>query len=507
MKIVGIDEVNASAYNPRTSDPKRLDYIELSLRKLGFLLPLYADQNGELLSGHQRQLVSRRIGITSVPVEYVPHKSLEERKKWNIAFNRATNDLKRSDTSASVTEKISKIDVFQIASHIPDVDINSDELFPCLHQKPIDVEKLVKLNINNFDDYTYRVSNSLLKIGVEIPIVISESFIVINGIGRLRSAVERGRKTINAVIVPDSKAEFARIMLNFISMDFDIHTRYADELRYNSFMRPRNTRSKNYALGNGFYKGVFPNNKGEDFPVLKGDNLEKWKAAYGESIVDFGAGKLLNTIILRNSGIDVTPFEPYFIGVSDDIHKPTSLKIARDFLESVRSGKKFDSIFISSVFNSVPFMQDRKYIAVICSAICSSHTKLVCWTQSDTVAQSTKITSVRSNRCDANTTTFMLNYEPNVALGDISSHPKVQKFHTRQEMVEIFSPVFGRISRLDKICNFWYLEAVRAKPVDPAVLKAALEFEFELPYPDGTKMGLSEEAKSAFEERLGIKFQ
>lgn len=39
----------------------------------------------------------------------------------------------------------------------------------------------------------------------------------------------------------------------------------------------------------------------------------------------------------------------------------------------------------------------------------------------------------------------------------------------------------------------------------PAALAAALDFEFELPYPDGSRMGLSQRAREAFEHRLGIR--
>ena len=54
------------------------------------------------------------------------------------------------------------------------------------------------------------------------------------------------------------------------------------------------------------------------------------------------------------------------------------------------------------------------------------------------------------------------------------------------------------------ISKFWYLEADGAI-VDPEKLAEALDFEFELPYPDGTTMGLSQKARAAFEKRLGIK--
>ena len=41
--------------------------------------------------------------------------------------------------------------------------------------------------------------------------------------------------------------------------------------------------------------------------------------------------------------------------------------------------------------------------------------------------------------------------------------------------------------------------------IKPAALADALDFEFELPYPDGSRMGLSGVARKAFEHRLGIK--
>lgn len=49
MKLVNVTEIEPSTYNPRVADPERLDLIELSLRKLGFLLPLYATPDGEIM--------------------------------------------------------------------------------------------------------------------------------------------------------------------------------------------------------------------------------------------------------------------------------------------------------------------------------------------------------------------------------------------------------------------------------------------------------------------------
>lgn len=80
IKLVPITDVKASEYNPRKNDEKRLALTEMSLRKLGFLLPIYADTSGEILSGHQRHLVATRMGFTRIPVQYVNNMDLNERK-------------------------------------------------------------------------------------------------------------------------------------------------------------------------------------------------------------------------------------------------------------------------------------------------------------------------------------------------------------------------------------------------------------------------------------------
>ena len=43
-----------------------------------------------------------------------------------------------------------------------------------------------------------------------------------------------------------------------------------------------------------------------------------------------------------------------------------------------------------------------------------------------------------------------------------------------------------------------------ARPVDAARLRAAIAFEFDLPYPDGTRMDLVKSAMDSFSKRLQI---
>lgn len=508
--MVALDKIHASTYNPRKSDPKRLDLLELSLRKLGFVSPIVVDQGGEIISGHQRSFVAGRMGVKMVPVTVIPRMTLEERKSLNIVFNRATNDLKRSDTCKTVTEYVSKFDIEALAKDLPDLTPDTPEFYPCMHTTTGDSFSLLKKNASKINQYATNMYGTLNRKKIELPTVVDEDDNVVNGIGRVSYYAQRKVRPIPVCRVTNAQAQFANLMLNYLTMDFDIQNRYADTLRHNSFMRSRNTR--NGGLGCGFYKGIWPKLRCEDTMILEGRKKEEWVSRFGTSIVDFGAGKLNNTRILRESGLQCSAFEPYFIATRESISKQESLKIDRKFLAEIADRRKFSAIFISSVFNSVPFMADRMAIATICSALSSPETICVCWTQGVNSGNNIGIAREEKGKNAAKQLTFNVDYEPNVVLGDFSSLPKVQKYHSNREIFDIFSPVYSNVYRLDQIDNFVYMEC-RGTKLDVnnseymERLRKAIEFEFNLPYPDGSHAGLVEEAKEAFGKRLGVEIK
>ena len=54
VELVPVERLKPAGYNPRRADTERLALVRLSLSRLGFLLPLVATPDGEILSGHQR---------------------------------------------------------------------------------------------------------------------------------------------------------------------------------------------------------------------------------------------------------------------------------------------------------------------------------------------------------------------------------------------------------------------------------------------------------------------
>lgn len=495
MKAVRLGEVNPSSYNPRTADPKRLELIELSLRKVGFLLPIVADASGEILSGHQRHLVASRMGLERVPVLFTKAMPLNERKSLNIAFNRGTNDMAAVDTPASMTEALARAKVDELAAWLPDRE--GQGMLRCLEAQPVRVAELTKVNRGRWVTYAKNTARTLSQHGIVMPVVCTRDLAVVNGIGRVEYAAEQGWESLQVVWVTEAERDFVYAMLNYLTMDFNIHERYEDLLRFNSFRRAMGTRSY---LGRAFTFPLLGSKSSKTFDITKEADRETWTKRFGTTVLDFGAGTLCETKLLRSVGVDAVPFEPYRL-TGREIDKGLSVDTTRRFLLRVRNGTQFDSIFLSAIMNSVPFYEDRRHILRILAALCGPRTRV--YAVSAGVRQTGyRLTTGKEylNHADASRLQFRLDYEPRVTIADFSDNPKVQKYHTTEEWYELWKNQFEKVKVTTSANN---VECQCAGPIMPTddELEAAIRFEFELPYPDGTAMGLSAEALEAFHIR------
>lgn len=332
-----------------------------------------------------------------------------------------------------------------------------------------------------------------------MPVIVTPDLRVVNGIGRLELYAEAKAETVPVVEVPAERAALADAMLNLLSMDFDIHTRYADVLRYNSFRRPRGRR--NY-LGRCFTFDILGSKLSHTFDIKKPADRDRWIRHYGTRALDFGAGLGDETRLLNEAGVECTPFEPFLLDGANEIDRAGAVALTRRFLAKVAEGTRWHSIFLSAIMNSVPFLQDRRHVIAIVASLCGPSTAVHAVSASTGQAGYENVHG-KNYVNEKSTLQFKLGYEPRTLLADIGSTPKVQKYHTPQEFGALWGERFASVAISESVNNS---EAVcrRPKPVTPAELAAALEFEFDLPYPDGKRMGLVAEAKAAFGKRLGL---
>jgi hypothetical protein len=98
------------------------------------------------------------------------------------------------------------------------------------------------------------------------------------------------------------------------------------------------------------------------------------------------------------------------------------------------------------------------------------------------------------------TSKFILDYEPGVTIGDVVDSPKVQKYHTKKEVQSLFGEFFTNVA-ISSGMSLYMARCTRARVAPWNDLVESLRFEFDLAYPDGSRMGLADEAIAAFRAR------
>lgn len=493
LRNTPIGKVRPDETNPRKPDAARLGLLRLSLAKLGFIMPVYATKSGMLLSGHQRRTVAEGLGISKVPVITVDIAEKDIRG-INILFNRATNDFNAFDTGSNSQDKLSLDDVIAAAEELPDFE---GEDWLALHCEEQSIGHLGKNDADKYDKKATVLAASVRQMGIRIPIVVSESHQIVNGIHRLFDAKEAGEKTWPVIEVPDELARVALNFLNYLSMDFHVDQEFANMMRYSAYRRPQNNRGNVPKAYRYWANGGRTLLDRDSYSV---DYWRKFRDLHGNSLLDFGAGLCKVKPFLEERGMHCAEFEPYRIDPDKEVGTPDpdySKMKAREFLDEIAEGGRFTSVFLASVMNSVPFPQDRMAVLAIVHALSDKDT-CIYGTCRDISDFNYEYGGIR------NANYFVFDSEPGVRIGDVMRNPKVQKFHTQEEAENMFSRLWNK-REFSPGGNVFYFKLTAPKGMNVGVLGKALEIEFNLPYSDGTTMGLVSHAKKAFSKRLGVK--
>lgn len=522
-QLVPLDRLEPALYNPREADQDRLNYLKYSLENLGFILPLYATENGHLLSGHQRLAVATDLGCESVPVIFLPDMNDGKRKNINLLFNRATNDMTNKDNSEVFLNELQGFNLEEAVEGLSTKNPKDNSFFPCMSYELVPVGELTDQCSKQYDGQAVGNCRRLFSNKIVMPAVRSESGTVINGVYRVYAfAEEFGPDELYPVVtIPDNDAQVAEAMVNLISMRFTVEDQFANILRYGGFRRPTNkvedlVKTMRYFVDGNTSK---PAHKSLAEPEVF---WHKWRKKHGETVIDFGAGQCRNELILEKKGIDCVSWEPYpcdWQGITGDNGDKPSLTLAQmltdTFLERVADGTVFTSVFASAVLNSVPFYKDRLCCLAIMHACFSHQTRLYGSVQGIgrynkmfyAYQPNTKIDQEGNVTKQNQTSLFTVPYEENVILADITKAPKIQKYHTPEGLEKMLKLFWRDVSVYDNTGTYIFFEAGAPKRVNPKTLKEAIELEFNLPYPEEQSLNRTKEALEAFGKRHNINFE
>lgn len=494
IRMVPIDSLVPDTENPRQAHEARMGLLRLSLAKLGFLMPVYVQKGTNLLlSGHQRLAMAKEVGYEQMPVMEIDLES-KHIKGINILFNRVTNDFTAFDTGAKMEDKLDLRGVAAMADALPDADFDNPLALTCANET---IAPILNGKAEQYDKKSVSSAHTLLRKGIRIPAVVSESGRVVNGIYRLFSAAEVGEKEWPVVRIPDHMAEVAHQFLNYLSMDYKIDGDFKNLLRAGAFRRPSNDKSEMPKTYRFWANGC------RTLTNAKSYSPESWVAfreIHGQTILDFGAGLDKVAPMLRERGYDASSFEPFLIDPDKGGWDPCpdySRRKAKEFLQLIANPTvKYSSIFMSAVLNSIPFPEDRLMVLAIVNALCSPNTAVygTCRDISD---------FNYDYNGERRTAFFVMDTEPGVRIGDITSRPKLQKFHSTEEADRMFKRFWKTVEYWPG-GNIFYFKLTNPLLPNIAALKKSLEFEFDLPFMDGSTLDLKTEAVQAFMQRLGL---
>ena len=233
--------------------------------------------------------------------------------------------------------------------------------------------------------------------------------------------------------------------------------------------------------------------------VKRPENARIWIRQYGGRILDFGAGRDKSSQALRSIGVVVDLFEPFVVeGRRMELlpQREWAIPGVERFLEAVRS-RQWTSIFLNGVLQAIPFDADRQKVITILAALAGPGTTVYSEsvaprkTMLEIMKQSTGFLGVQElDDSGVKTTVKTYTY-------------KTQSCLTDRDFARLFVAGFEDVKIKDS-GGLIDVIARNPRPVDPDALRDALEFEFDLPYPNGERMGLVPDALEAFGERHGI---
>jgi hypothetical protein len=83
-----VAELILDSRNPRQHSQRQINQLADSIREFGFVMPVVADERGQVVIGHGRVLAAKKLRMPRIPVVEIRHLSPAQLKAFRIADNR-----------------------------------------------------------------------------------------------------------------------------------------------------------------------------------------------------------------------------------------------------------------------------------------------------------------------------------------------------------------------------------------------------------------------------------
>lgn len=122
MQVIKISSISPAPYNPRKITSEQFDRLCLSLRELGFIIPILVNaENNIIIAGHQRTKAAQAVGFSEVPCFMVPKIGPGDEIKFNQLHNavdiHTATEVQYSGPEPKAGYATARANAFHVAKH------------------------------------------------------------------------------------------------------------------------------------------------------------------------------------------------------------------------------------------------------------------------------------------------------------------------------------------------------------------------------------------------------
>ena len=90
VENIDVQKLKIHDKNPKQHSKKQIGQIAQSIKEFGFISPILADEQLEIIAGHGRLAAAKMLGFTQVPVIILSHLTAQQKIAYAIADNKLT---------------------------------------------------------------------------------------------------------------------------------------------------------------------------------------------------------------------------------------------------------------------------------------------------------------------------------------------------------------------------------------------------------------------------------
>lgn len=442
MQYAKLNDIKPADYNPRVITDDKFKQLMDSIRQNGFCIPVLVNKsNNVIIAGHQRTKAAKALGMESIPVIYISNITKSDEVLFNQIHNGCDNEqnakatiLKRHPTGFSQAS----CDDFNIVGYNAQIVKETCHLLlkygNCLMAVIADGEMVLGKN--------YAYACKLLNMPVNISVIESDGELLKEKYGDYSYRHLKKNTWVQGL------AQMSRLPLG------------------------KSKKAKKSCL---YEQMVIPR-------FLRDGTA---------TLLDFGCG--------RGEYVNRLP-QNRAIGVEFYNHNTRSINVSKGncqinaLIEHISTKGLFDIVVCDSVLNSVDSTEAEK--SVVLSTWAMLKDKGTLFISGRCVDSLDSLANLNYDRATMKRHMWFLDKENFTAMFRRGQW-FYQKFHNKQQAIELIENNGFSVVKYTSNGMSWQIEAVKTKTVERDDIKKAIDFEFDLPLPDGRSYKRNNEVMQA----------